>query len=102
MKNFVKILFLMLMTLFIVSCSSDPRVAELAESEAMVSMAKDKAECVAKGAHKAMSDEEFDMYHSGVMEGTVGELLGSDDDTAKAVISKHMAAMLECGVEMGG
>ena len=34
MKNFVKILFLMLMTLFIVSCSSDPRVTEVAESEA--------------------------------------------------------------------
>ena len=44
MKNFVKILFLMLMTLFIVSCSSDPRVTEVAESEAMVGMAKDKAE----------------------------------------------------------
>ena len=102
MKNFVKILFLMLMTLFIVSCSSDPRVAEVAESEALVSMAGDNSECVAKGAHKAMSDEEFDMYHSHVTEGKVGELLMSEDETAKAVLGKHMAAMLECGVEMGG
>ena len=102
MKNFVKIIFLMLITIFIVSCSSDPRVAELAESEAMAGMAGDKAECVAKGAHKAMSDEEFDLYHSGVMEGTVGELMFSEDEKAEAVIGKHMAAMLECGVEMGG
>ena len=102
MKNFVKILFLMLMTLFIVSCSSDPRVAEVAESEALVSMAGDNSECVAKGAHKAMSDEEFDMYHSHVTEDKVGELLISEDETAKAVLGKHMAAILECGVEMGG
>ena len=102
MKNFVKILFLMLMTLFIVSCSSDPRVTEVAESEAMVGMAKDKAECVAKAAHKEMSDEEFDAYHAAMTEGTVGELMFSEDKTAEAVIGKHAIAMLGCGIEMGG
>ena len=102
MKNFVKILFLMLMTLFIVSCSSDPRVTEVAESEAMVGMAGENAECVAKAAHKEMSDEEFDAYHAAMTEGTVGELMFSEDETAKAVIGKHMGAMLGCGLEIGG
>ena len=68
----------------------------------MAGMAGDKAECVAKGAHKAMSDEEFDLYHSGVMEGTVGELMFSEDELAKEVVGAHMGAMLGCGLEIGG
>ena len=48
----------------------------------MVGMAKDKAECVAKAAHKEMSDEEFDAYHAAMTEGTVGELMFSEDETA--------------------
>tara|TARA_Y100001936_G_C15457347_1_gene352111 strand:+ start:24 stop:332 length:309 start_codon:yes stop_codon:yes gene_type:complete len=102
MKNFVKILFLMLMTLFIVSCSSDPRVAEIAESEVMVGIAGDNAECVAKAAHKEMSDEEFDMYHGAIMGDTVGELLFAEDEVSEAVVGKHFAAAISCGLEIGG
>ena len=100
MKNFVKILFLMLMTLFIVSCSSDPRVTEVAESEAMVEMAGDNAECVAKAAHKEMSEEEFDMYHSAMIEDSVGDLIFSEDEKVIAVLSKHAVAMVSCGIEL--
>ena len=100
MKNFVKILFLMLMTLFIVSCSSDARVSEIAESEAMVTMAGDKAECVAKEATKDMSEDELATYHEAVTKDAVGELVaagGEEDELAVAVLGKHSAAMLECG-----
>ena len=99
MKNFVKILFLMLMTLFIVSCSSDARVSEIAESEAMVNMAGDKAECVAKAATKDMSEDELATYHEAVTKDAVAELVGAseEDELAGAVVASHAAAMLECG-----
>ena len=95
MKNFVKILFLMLMTLFIVSCSSDPEVDAVAEALASGSdgkVSESDAKCVAKAMKKELSDEEWTAYHAFIVED--GESPGME------MFGKQAGAMLSCGVEM--
>ena len=57
----------MLMTLFIVSCSSDPEVDAIAEKIAADSdgkVSEGDAKCVAKAMKKELSDEDFTAYHA--------------------------------------
>ena len=65
MKNFIKIIFLMLMTLFIVGCSSDPEVdalvdAMVAEGEGEVS--EKQAKCMVNGIKDGATDDQWDMF----------------------------------------
>lgn len=95
MKNFVKILFLMLMTLFIVSCSSDPEVDAIAEKIAADSdgkVSEGDAKCVAKAMKKELSDEDFTAYHAFIVED--GEMPSME------VMGKVVPAMMGCGIEI--
>ncbi len=95
MKNFVKILFLMLMTLFIVSCSSDPEVDAVAEklsADSDGNVSEGDAKCVAKAMKKELSDEDWTAYHASVVED--GEMPSGE------VMAALGPAMMSCGIEI--
>ena len=97
MKNFIKIIFLMLMTLFIVGCSSDPEVQEVADGlvNESTGITQKIANCMAKDAKSSMTDEEWDAYHE--MVAGDGDMSGMTED----LFVKVMAAGVKCNAPFG-
>jgi len=99
MKNFIKIIFLMLMTLFIVGCSSDPEVdalvdAMVAEGEGAVS--EKQAKCMINGIKDGATDDQWDVFVAVTLEDEQPE----DLEALFAIAGLTMGAALKCGVEL--
>jgi len=99
MKNFIKITFLMLMTLFIVGCSSDPEVdalvdAMVAEGEGEVS--KKQAKCMVNGIKDGATDDQWDMFVGMTLEDEQPE----DLEALFTIAGLTMGAAIKCGVKL--
>ena len=99
MKNFIKITFLMLMTLFIVGCSSDPEVdalvdAMVAEGEGEVS--EKQAKCMVNGIKDGATDDQWDMFVGMTLEDEQPE----DLEALFTIAGLTMGAAIKCGVEL--
>tara|TARA_B100001996_G_scaffold308899_1_gene250480 strand:+ start:982 stop:1275 length:294 start_codon:yes stop_codon:yes gene_type:complete len=97
MKNFIKINILMLMTLFIVGCSSDPEVQAVADNLVNESSGLDQsiADCMAKEAKSSMTDEEWDAYHAMVVD-------NDRSGMSEGIFTKMIGAGVKCGAPMPG
>ena len=94
MKSLVKVSILMLASLFLMSCSTDPEVEAVAETPKN-GPAGDKGMCVAKKAKGDMTAEEWDSYYAFLVDESIGMFEMEGDS-----MEKHIKAMVMCDVDM--